>query len=46
LDILKGMKIMPCADNVLIESIKNEEKTKSGILLPASAERSGPSKEQ
>ncbi len=36
------MKIQPCADNILIESIKNEEKTKSGILLPASAEKERP----
>lgn len=36
------MKITPCADNVLIESTKNEEKTKSGILLPASAEKERP----
>jgi len=42
LDILKGMKIMPCADNVLIESIKERRKTKSGILLPASAEKERP----
>lgn len=36
------MKIQPCADNILIESIKSEEKTKSGILLPASAEKERP----
>jgi chaperonin GroES len=36
------MKIQPCADNLLIESVKNEEKTKSGILLPASAEKERP----
>jgi len=37
-----NMKIQPCADNILIESIKSEEKTKSGILLPASAEKERP----
>jgi len=31
------MKINPCADNVLIEPAKNEEKTKSGIILPDTA---------
>jgi chaperonin GroES len=36
------MKIIPCADNVLIESVKSEEKTKSGIILPASAEKERP----
>jgi chaperonin GroES len=36
------MKIQPCADNILIESIKGEEKTKSGILLPDSATKERP----
>ena len=36
------MKIQPCADNILIESIKGEEKTKSGILLPDSAAKERP----
>jgi chaperonin GroES len=36
------MKIQPCADNILIESIKDEEKTKSGILLPSSAAKERP----
>ena len=36
------MKIQPLADYVLIESIKEEEKTKSGILLPESAEKEKP----
>ncbi len=36
------MKIRPLADHVLIEPIKEEEKTKSGILLPATAEKEKP----
>lgn len=36
------MKIIPCADNVLIESVKGEEKTKSGIILPDSASKERP----
>ena len=36
------MKIIPCSDNILIESIKGEEKTKSGILLPDSATKERP----
>ena len=36
------MKILPCADNVLLEAIKAEEKTKSGILLPDSASKERP----
>jgi chaperonin GroES len=36
------MNITPCSDNILIESIKAEEKTKSGILLPASSEKERP----
>jgi len=36
------MKIQPCGDNILIESAKGEEKTKSGIILPASAEKERP----
>ncbi|HOX29827.1 MAG TPA: co-chaperone GroES [Candidatus Paceibacterota bacterium] len=36
------MKIKPLADYVLIESIKEEEKTKSGILLPDSVEKEKP----
>jgi Co-chaperonin GroES (HSP10) len=36
------MKIQPCADNVLLESVKAEEKTKSGILLPDSASKERP----
>jgi len=36
------MKILPCADNVLLEPVKSEEKTKSGILLPDSASKERP----
>jgi len=38
------MKIIPLADYVLIEPIKEEEKTKAGILLPESAEKEKPEK--
>jgi chaperonin GroES len=40
----KKMKIVPLADYVLIEPIKEEEKTKAGILLPESAEKEKPEK--
>ncbi len=36
------MKIKPLADNVLIEPITREEKTKSGIFLPQTAEKEKP----
>ena len=36
------MNIKPLADHVLIEPIKEEEKTKSGILLPQTAEKERP----
>ena len=36
------MKIKPILDYILIEPIKEEEKTKSGILLPETAERERP----
>jgi len=36
------MKIKPMADHILIEPIKEEEKTKSGILLPQTAEKERP----
>ena len=36
------MKIKPLADHILIEPIKEEEKTKSGILLPETAEKEKP----
>ncbi|OGZ26944.1 MAG: co-chaperone GroES [Candidatus Nealsonbacteria bacterium RIFOXYB1_FULL_40_15] len=36
------MNIKPLSDHVLIEPIKGEEKTKSGILLPETAEKERP----
>jgi len=36
------MKIRPLADYILIEPIKEEEKTKTGILLPDTAEKERP----
>jgi chaperonin GroES len=36
------MKIKPLADYILVEPIKEEEKTKSGILLPQTAEKERP----
>lgn len=36
------MKIKPLADHILIEPIREEEKTKSGILLPETAEKEKP----
>lgn len=36
------MKIKPLADHILIEPIKEEEKTKAGILLPETAEKEKP----
>lgn len=36
------MKIQPLSNNILIEPIKEEEKTKSGILLPETAEKERP----
>ena len=36
------MQIKPIADHILIEPIKEEEKTKAGILLPATAEKERP----
>lgn len=36
------MKIKPLSDHILIEPIKEEEKTKSGILLPETAEKERP----
>ncbi len=36
------MKIKPLSDHILIETIKEEEKTKSGILLPQTAEKEKP----
>lgn len=36
------MTIKPLSDHVLIEPIKEKEKTKSGILLPETAEKERP----
>jgi len=36
------MKIKPISDHVLIEAIAQEEKTKTGILLPETAEKERP----
>jgi len=36
------MQVRPLADYVLIEPIKEEEKTKTGILLPETAEKERP----
>ena len=36
------MQIKPLSDHILIEPIKENEKTKSGILLPETAEREKP----
>src|SRR3989344_4612683 len=36
------MQIRPLADHILIEPLKQEEKTKSGILLPETAEKERP----
>ncbi|PIP23893.1 MAG: co-chaperone GroES [Candidatus Nealsonbacteria bacterium CG_4_10_14_0_2_um_filter_38_17] len=38
------MKIRPLSDHILIEPIKQEEKTKTGILLPETAEKERPEK--
>ena len=36
------MKIQPLSNHILIEPIKQEEKTKTGILLPETAEKDKP----
>ena len=36
------MNIKPLSDHILIEAIKEEEKTKSGILLPNTIEKERP----
>ncbi|PIP25076.1 MAG: co-chaperone GroES [Candidatus Nealsonbacteria bacterium CG23_combo_of_CG06-09_8_20_14_all_36_12] len=36
------MKIKPLSDHILIEPMKKEEQTKSGILLPDTAEKERP----
>ena len=36
------MKIQPLSDHVFIEALEGEEKTKSGIVLPDTAEKEKP----
>jgi chaperonin GroES len=36
------MKIKPLADHIVIEPISQEEKTKTGILVPATVEKERP----
>jgi chaperonin GroES len=36
------MKIKPLSDHILIEPVREEEKTKAGILLPETAEKEKP----
>lgn len=36
------MKIKPLSDHILIEPIRQEEKTRTGILLPETAEKERP----
>ncbi len=36
------MKIKPLSDHILIEPMREEEKTKSGILLPETADKEKP----
>ena len=36
------MNIKPLSDHILIEPVKGEEKTKSGILLPETADKEKP----
>jgi len=36
------MKIKPLSDHILIEPMKKEERTKTGILLPDTAEKDRP----
>ena len=38
----KFMNIKPLSDHILIEPIKEEEKTKSGIFLPDTAQKEKP----
>ncbi len=40
--IINFMKIIPLSDHILIEPIKEEEKTKTGILLPETADKEKP----
>ena len=39
---MESMKIKPLSDHILIEPIKEEEKTKTGILSPETAEKEKP----
>jgi chaperonin GroES len=39
---MKNMTIKPLSNHILIEPIKEEEKTKTGILLPETAEKEKP----
>lgn len=39
---MKYMKLKPLRDNVVIEPLKAEEKTKSGIVLPDTANKERP----
>ncbi|MDP3990969.1 MAG: co-chaperone GroES [Candidatus Nealsonbacteria bacterium] len=36
------MQIKPLSDHILIEPVKEEEKTKAGILLPGTSEKEHP----
>jgi len=36
------MKLKPITDHIVIESVKEEEKTKGGILIPQSSEKEKP----
>jgi len=36
------MKIKPLSDHILIEPVKEQEKTKTGILLPETADKERP----
>ena len=38
------MKIKPLGDNIFVQAIEEEEKTKSGIVLPDTAEKERPQK--
>jgi chaperonin GroES len=38
----KNMNIRPISDHIIIEALKADEKTKSGILLPQSSEKDRP----
>ncbi len=40
--LFTNMNIKPLSDHILIEPIKEEERTKAGILLPETAEKERP----